>query len=329
MMRRTAIVAYERGPDYSFRMTSPSSSVHHLPGRKNLALWCLALILQAGVFGASSLAWQNGVLAFLPLLAVHAYASVLCWLLIHEAIHYKLAADRRRNDVMGRALAVLFGCPFHILKIGHMAHHRYNRGSVDTTELMPHDTRSVAAWSLAYYARILGLLYVSEVIAPLAFFFWRNFRRAMARIVRSDIVEGILDLFTRPMINVIRIDAVLCIGVFAVLIAVNRDDVAPAAILFFTRALIVSYYDNAYHYGTDPSDPAAALNLSVPGWLTPLILNHNMHRTHHRYPLASWATLPSLFARDGDGFDAGLLGTGLAQMKGPVRRPAPNLDAGT
>jgi fatty acid desaturase len=90
----------------------------------------------------------------------------------------------------------------------------------------------------------------------------------------------------------------------------------------------VSFYDNAYHYGSDPHDTAAANNLSVPAFVEPLILNHNMHRVHHRHPLASWASLPDLFAADQDTFAGALLETGLKQLKGPMRRPSqPSLEA--
>lgn len=308
---------------------SDTVTIHYLPARRNLNLFCLSIGFQTAVFGGSALVWQWGFLPFLVLLLAHAYATVLCWLLIHEAIHYKLAPDRHRNDWMGRVLAVLFGCPFHILKVGHMTHHRYNRDVVDTTELVPHDTRFFSVWSLLYYARILGLLYVSEVIAPLAFYCWRTFRRFMTRFAASPLVEGILDLFTRPMINIIRLDALLCFAALAALAAINRENLIPVALLLATRAFMVSYYDNAYHYGTDPVDPGAALNLAVPRWFRWLILNHNLHRTHHRYPLASWAVLPQLQVRDEDGFDGHLFTTGLAQLKGPVRRPAPSANSGS
>ena len=60
---------------------------------------------------------------------------------------------------------------------------------------------------------------------------------------------------------------------------------------------------------------------AVPAFVKPLILNHNMHRVHHRYPLASWASLPDLFDADKDSFDGALIRTGLKQLKGPMRRP--------
>jgi fatty acid desaturase len=59
----------------------------------------------------------------------------------------------------------------------------------------------------------------------------------------------------------------------------------------------------------------------VPAFVKPFILNHNMHRVHHRHPLASWASLPDLFAADKDEFAGALVDTSLKQLKGPMRRP--------
>jgi len=64
---------------------------------------------------------------------------------------------------------------------------------------------------------------------------------------------------------------------------------------------------------------------SVPAFVKPFILNHNMHRVHHRHPLASWASLPALFEADKDNFDSALIATGLKQLKGPMRRPVQTL----
>jgi fatty acid desaturase len=277
----------------------------------------IALVVGAGT------AWNNSWIAFGLLFAAFLYVSLLGWLLIHEAIHAKLCRSRGLNDRLGRVLSVLFGCPFHILKIGHMTHHKYNRGTIDTTELVPHETRRFMLWAFAYYARILGLLYVSEVLAPLLFFVWRAAKRGLVALTRLDILKGVLDLFTRPIVNAIRIDAALCAIVFAAAIWINIGALVPLLLLFAGRAVMVSYYDNAYHYGTDPVDVGAAMNLSVPRAVAPLILNHNLHRVHHRHPLASWAMLPHFHSQDADGFDASLAAKGLDQLKGPMRRPAP------
>jgi fatty acid desaturase len=304
-------------------MSSREHPLRFIPQRQNLSMTAMAIVGQLTLVAVAPIAWQRGWIAFLSVLIAFLYVSILGWLLIHEAIHAKLCRSRALNDMLGRFLAVLFGCPFHILKIGHMTHHKYNRGAIDTTELVPHDTRNFALWSVAYYARILGLLYVSEVLAPFVFFAWRSTKRALVALTKSDILRAVLDLFTRPIVNAIRIDAVLCALFFVAAIWAGSKALTALALLFIGRAAVVSYYDNAYHYGTDPIDAGAAMNLSVPRAVAPLILNHNLHRVHHRYPLASWSVLPRLLAEDEDGFDASLAAKGLDQLRGPTRRPAP------
>ena len=173
------------------------------------------------------------------------------------------------------------------------------------------------------YARILGGLYISEVLAPLLFFFWKRVKRVILAFTQNQAVATVLDIFTRRMVETIQFDALLSVGFIALQGYGNRSDLTPFILLFCWRGLVVSFYDNAYHYGTDPHDAAAANNLSVPALVTPFILNHNLHRVHHRHPLASWASLPDLFAADRDSFAGPLLETGLKQLRGPVRRPPP------
>jgi fatty acid desaturase len=297
------------------------SFLRYLPQKQNIAFSAFAILLHLFGLVLTSKIWAWSGWAFFAYLLVNGYATVLCWLLIHEAIHYKLLRNRQANDRLGRVLAILFGCPFHILKVGHMTHHRYNRSELDTTELVPTDTRHFLLWWLAYYARILGGLYASEVLAPLLFFFWKRVRRLILGFTQNHAVATILDMFTRRMVETIQFDAVLSVGFIALQCYCNWSDATSFVLLFLCRGVIVSFYDNAYHYGTDPYDAAAANNLSVPAFVRPFILNHNMHRVHHRHPLASWASLPDLFAADQDSFVGALFETGLKQLKGPLRRP--------
>jgi fatty acid desaturase len=302
-------------------LSSNKSALRYLPRRQNIAFSTFAILLQLAGLALTPAIWAWSGLAFAAYLLVYGYATVMSWLLIHEAIHYKLLDTRHANDRLGRIHAILFGCPFHILKVGHMTHHRYNRSGLDTTELVPGDTRHFLLWWLAYYARILGGLYMSEVLAPLLFFFWKRVKRIVLAFTQNQAVVTILDMFTRRMVQTIQFDAVLSVGFIALQCRFNWSDLTPFVVLFFWRGLIVSFYDNAYHYGTDPHDAAAANNLSVPAFVKPFILNHNMHRVHHRHPLASWANLPELFAADKDSFAGDLIETGLKQLKGPIRRP--------
>jgi fatty acid desaturase len=123
--------------------------LRYLPQTQNIAFSGFAILLQLVGLVLTPTIWTWSSWVFFAYLLIHAYATVLCWLLIHEAIHYKLLRNREANDRLGRVLAILFGCPFHILKIGHMTHHRYNRSELDTTELVPNDTRLFVLWWLA------------------------------------------------------------------------------------------------------------------------------------------------------------------------------------
>lgn len=301
--------------------TASVDRLRYLPQSRNLGLSAFTILFQLAGLVLTPLIWHWSKLAFVAYLGLYGYATVMGWLLIHEAIHRKLLNDRSANDLLGRVHAILFGCPFYILKIGHMTHHRHNRSELDTTELVPADTKHFGAWWLAYYARILGFLYFSEVLSPLVFYFWKRFKRLVIAWTQNKVLATILDLFTRRMVQAIQLDALLCLGFLAAQGLANRHDLIPFALLFFSRALIVSFYDNAYHYGTDPHDNGAANNLEVPRVVSVLILNHNMHRVHHRHPAASWAMLPSLFREDNDGFDGLLIETGIQQIKGPMLRP--------
>jgi fatty acid desaturase len=289
-----------------------------IPERVNLALSAVVIAGQALIFALAPLAWRMGWLAFLPLIAAFGYLSFLNWLLIHEAIHVKLAKRRPLNDAAGRVLAIGFGCPLHILKVGHMAHHRYNRGELDTTELIPADARFPALWWLHHYGKILGGLYVAEVIAPLAFFFWSRLIR-MTAVKRSASFSTLLSLFTPRMVNAVRTDAVASLGLIAALAFFFAADLEALLLLYGGRALVISYHDNLYHYGTEQHDVHAARNLAVPHWLSPMMLHHHLHRVHHDCPVVSWRALPTLFDRDGRGYDGSLASTGLLQLKGPIK----------
>ncbi len=301
-------------------METFNQALRFVPQSRNIMLSALTLGLQAAGLLLTPLTWAWSGWAFAGWLLVYGYATILCWLMIHEAVHYKLLHDRRANIALGRALAITFGCPFHILKIGHMSHHRYNRGSLDSNELVPANAQPFALYWLAYYGRILGALYLAEVIVPLVFFFWKRFMRLADRWSQGGALSATIRLFTRRLVHTVQFDAVLCTALFAAQIWCNHADIVPFIILFGWRAFIVSFYDNAYHYGNDPSDVHAANNLSVPGFLQHAILNHNLHRLHHRYPTASWALLPDFARRDAEGFDAPLVTTIWRQIKGPVRR---------
>ena len=303
-------------------MDSIPVALRFVPQGRNAAFSVAALLFQVATMVLTPLIWQWSGWAFAAYTLLYGYVTLLTWLMIHESIHFKLLNNRAANILVGRLHGITFGCPFHILKIGHMTHNRYNRGALDSSELIPSDARRLIWWRVSYYGRLFGMLYVSEVLSPLAFFFWKRVKCLVAAHSKNRALVALLELFTRRMVQSIQLDAILCVAFFAAQIWFNRYGLWPFFILFFWRGFIVSFYDNAYHYGTDPYDHRAAKNLSMPAFLQVIMLNHNLHRVHHRYPTSSWAVLRDFERRDAEQYDASLSSTIWQQLKGPVRRPA-------
>ena len=66
------------------------------------------------------------------------------------------------------------------------------------------------------------------------------------------------------------------------------------------RAFVVSIMDNAPHYQGALADPDQGYDLRAPGPLATLVLNTNLHGTHHRHPNLPWTPCREAFRRDGE-----------------------------
>ena len=64
------------------------------------------------------------------------------WATLHEAIHGQLLDNAERNRLAGRALAILWGSSFRLLRFGHLMHHRFNRHKLDRPDSFDPTTTS-------------------------------------------------------------------------------------------------------------------------------------------------------------------------------------------
>ena len=54
------------------------------------------------------------------------------WALVHEeVIHDSFNSSSRINLVFGRWLSIFFGSPFHVLRLTHLSHHKFNRSPTE------------------------------------------------------------------------------------------------------------------------------------------------------------------------------------------------------
>jgi fatty acid desaturase len=251
------------------------------------------------------------------------------WSLIHEAIHGTLQRDRAWNDRLGRMLAIGYGAPFILLKVGHLLHHRYNRTPRDRTEIYDPGTTSWTAAAPGYYARLFGGLYLAEVGSVLLAFapgrFWRYLAR---RFDTPDTVAGfLLDGISRRHLRQFRTDGLAVILSYVGAGIAYGPHLWMLAASVVARAVLISLADNAFHYGTPLNAPLDAMNLRLPAPLERFILAFNLHRVHHRHPGLPWYELRSAFTIDEDRFHLGWFSAVARQCRGPISAEAPDLAA--
>ncbi|WP_067893233.1 fatty acid desaturase [Nocardia vaccinii] len=239
------------------------------------------------------------------------------WSLIHEAVHGSLIREREVNDRCGRVLALLYGSPFAMLKIGHLLHHRYSR-TRERAEIYDPAKSSWPKSAPGYYVRLCGGLYLLELAAlPLAALPVAAIRGVGRRVDAPDSVAG--PLFERiaqvKVLRQFRADAAAIVLLYtAAFLAYGWMLVAALG----GRAFVISLSDNAYHYGTELDAPLEALNLRLPRVLEQAALSFNLHGVHHRHPGLRWYELRAEFLHENGHYDLGWAAAAARQFRGPI-----------
>ena len=247
--------------------------------------------------------------------------SLTLWSLLHEAIHRLLAPARRRNDLLGRALGVAFGAPFAALRAGHLLHHRYSRTARERTEVYDASRTSWRRAAPGYYLRLAGGMYAAEAAAVFAALLPERTLAALARRLQSpDSVAGLLlaELAAPRALAQLRIESAAIALVWGASFWLFGENAWVLAAALGLRALLVSFADNAYHYGTALDAPRSAKNVRAPYWLQAALLNFTLHGIHHRHPGLPWTALPQQFAAAGLDYDEGYGACLARELKGPI-----------
>jgi len=245
------------------------------------------------------------------------------WALIHEAIHDLFSSSRGTNVAAGRLLSLFFGSPFHVLRLTHLSHHKFNRSPLEKgTEVYDPTRSSKLEANLRYFFYIFCGLYLLEVFSAFLFFLpTKSFHRIGRRLVDHGnaqekwLAKKFMDAKTVKEIRLDGIAILLMFGLSAFCYGTHwRVLVGVLAI----RIFLISFMDNVYHYGSTLNVTISGHNLWLPRILSMLILNFNFHRIHHRNPAVPWPKLPELFAAEADRYDRGLLTAAVDQLRGPI-----------
>jgi fatty acid desaturase len=225
-------------------------------------------------------------------------ATPIHWGLIHEGVHGQLLRSRRANEWAARALAIGFALPFEAVRFGHLMHHRYTREAYDRPDILgPSHSR----WrrTLAYYARLVGGLYVAELLMPLLAFVPAS--AAAAFVARNVDEEGppgaqVRRHFSRHAADPerryrARRDWLLSLSLHAFALHLYGPWWPVMIVAMYLRGLWLSIADNLPHYRVALDEPGRALDFRVPRGFGVLLMNHHLHRQHHLRPTQPWLAL--------------------------------------
>lgn len=289
--------------------------------RLNLALAAFFILATLFQLFALPLWLLPGNPAWGWLLLPLALLTLPSWALAHETFHGTFCRQLRANVIAGRLLAVLFGSPFRVLRLGHLLHHGLSRTPRERSEVFDDRKQSWGAAAPAYYFRLLGGLYLYEVLCVFLFLLPLPWVHTASRWLSTDanVVETMAEQLTKPdALREVRLDALAILLLYGAAFLAYGVHGWMLALALAARGLIVSLNDNAYHYGTPLNDPRYAMCLRLPPALATLALNFNYHGTHHHSPNLGWQDLPYAFEAAGGAFEMDMGRALLRQFKGPV-----------
>ncbi len=248
------------------------------------------------------------------------------WALLHESIHGLFHPLPAVNRLAGRALALAGGSSFRVLRFGHLMHHRFNRYRMDRPDCFDPAEMSPALARVRYFFELFGGLYLIEVVVPLLFLLPRPLCVAILDRIYAhpdaavQTVGGVArqSFIGTRQLRELRQDALASILLFG-LAGLAWGAQWPLLVAFLLgRGLIVSFFDNVYHYRTPLDLIVYAYNLRLPRLLRLAFLNMNLHRVHPREPHLPWWRLPARLDERGDHYDASLGRMALDQLRGPA-----------
>lgn len=286
-----------------------------IPSAMNAGVLTLQLVAVVACFlllpYANELPWLLALAVIFGIVMNSVYST------IHEAHHRVLFESRALNDGWGIVLSALFPAPFHLLRQGHIGHHRSNRSDDEVFDLyFDHDSRLLK--TLAWYGILTGVYWLLVVFSNVVLVFAP--RLMDPELYRFDRTSHVfLHHFDKRTFPMMRLEALGAMLLHVAIIWMLDVSFARYAVMYFGFGLMWSSLQYVHHYQTERHVLNGARNLHAFRLLDRIWLNHNWHQTHHQHPTIPWNYLPEVARRRGTGSDP-LLPAYFRMWRGP--RPA-------
>lgn len=216
---------------------------------------------------------------------------------IHEAHHRTLFSTRWINDGMGILLALFFPAPFHLLRQGHLGHHRRNRSDDEAFDLyFPRDNK---VWKfIAWYGILFGLYWVLVACSNIIVLVlpWLMHPKLWKWDRTSEVF---LSHFAPQTFSVMRIEALAAIVLHTSLPLLLDCPLSNYLIMYFCFGWMWSSLQYVHHYQAERDVLDGARNLRTFSILDAVWLNHNLHQTHHQHPTTPWVYLRTVAHKRG------------------------------
>jgi fatty acid desaturase len=292
--------------------SSPQTDEFPIPARLNLLIALAQIAAMLTIFYLASLATSPIHVAILALAAAVVGNSI--YSIIHESEHRMLHPNSRVNDAVGVVMALFFPAPYHLIRHGHLCHHRFNRSDHEAFDLYFEGDIPIVKW-LKFYGIITGIYWITVVLANVAVLVCPFLLKRKYLEFDQPIAEFVDSLDARQW-RLIQVEAFLAIALHTLLIVAFGIPLLTYFLIYFTFGFSWSAMQYVHHFGTTRHVLRGTRNLWIFAPLDTVWLHHNWHLTHHQQPTVPWIYLPRL-GRDQDPHREFLIPHYLRMWRGP------------
>jgi fatty acid desaturase len=261
-----------------------------IPARLNLLIAAGQVAAMLLIFYSASLASTPLTVALLALAAAVVGNSI--YSIIHEAEHRMLHPDPRVNDAVGTLMALFFPAPYHLIRHGHLCHHRFNRSDHEAFDLYFEGDIPLVKW-LKFYGIVTGIYWITVVLANVAVLVCPFLLKRKYLEFDQPIAEFVDSLDARQW-RLIQFEAILAIALHTSIVAGFGIPLLTYFLIYFGFGFSWSAMQYVHHFGTTRHVLRGTRNLWLFAPIDALWLHHNWHLTHHQQPTVPWIYLPLL-----------------------------------
>lgn len=294
-------------------MDGASQRRYPIPATLNVAIIIVQITVMFAIFYGASVAtswWQLLLLAVAMGIVGNSVYSI-----IHEAEHRILHPKTLLNDSLGVTMALFFPAPYHLLRQGHLCHHRFNRTDSEAFDLYFDGDIPWVKW-IKFYSIITGIYWVTVVFANFAvllfpFLLKRRFYEL------DDHLASFMDNLDAKYWPLVKIEALLAIALHTLVVYLFEIPLLHYAIVYFGFGFSWSAMQYVHHFGTQRHVLRGTRNLWIWAPIDRMWLNHNWHLAHHQQPTVPWIYLPKLSEENNETDRGFLLWHYLRMWRGP------------